>query len=511
MGKKTVTKNYIYNVIYQIIAIISPLITTPYLSRILGADGIGQYSYTYSITSFLMVFAALGFGYYGQREIAKVQDDREKQTCLFWEIFLLRLISVSVCCLVMALLPKISLFSYYQNLLYIWIIQIAAVAFDITFLFYGNENFGGVVLRNIILKAISIALIFIFVKQREQVWIYVLCVAGSSFLGNISLWPAVPKLINKPTFSQLHFKRHIIPMLRLFIPAIASSVYSTIDKFLIGVLVPGTYIQETTQIVDGAQVIVKVEKNISDLENGYYEQAVKLINLCTTIVISLGTVITPRNTKLFADKNIDGFKKNLNVGIKYTFFVGVPLAFGLAAISRNLIPWFFGDEYSACEQLIYIMCPLILLLGLNNLFGLQILVAQSKDSKYTLGILISAVLNLALDFILIPLLYSSGAAVGSVIAEFVGVFVMWLFCRKDVGLSEILKQSWKFLLSGAVMFGVVYTTDCFISSSVLNTLLLILLGAFVYFILLFIMNEEFTKSLFKKAVSYFQSLFKRKV
>jgi O-antigen/teichoic acid export membrane protein len=338
-----------------------------------------------------------------------------------------------------------------------------------------------------------------------------LCIAGSSFLGNISLWPAVPKLINKPTFSQLHFKRHIIPMLRLFIPAIASSVYSTIDKFLIGVLVPGTYIQETTQLVDGTQVIVEVEKNISDLENGYYEQAIKLINLCTTIVVSLGTVITPRNTKLFADKNIDGFKKNLNVGIKYTFFVGVPLSFGLAAISRNLVPWFFGDEYSACEQLIYIMCPLILLLGLNNLFGLQILVAQSKDSKYTLGILISAILNLALDFILIPLLYSSGAAIGSVIAEFVGVLVMWLFCRKDIGLLEILKQSWKFLLSGLAMFGVVYTIDYFISSSVLNTLLLILSGVFVYFLLLFILNEEFTKRLFQKAISYVQSLFKRKV
>ncbi|MBQ9081746.1 MAG: oligosaccharide flippase family protein, partial [Clostridia bacterium] len=320
-NRKNVKKNYIYNVIYQLFVLLTPLITTPYVSRVLGSAGIGQYSFTNSLITYFILLSSLGFGYYAQREIAKEQGDKTAQSKTFWEIFIARLGSVSISLLIYVLLLLNGAFGDYQQLMWILIVNIIASAFDITFLFQGNEQFGIIVLRNVIVKIIGIAAIFIFVQDQADVWVYVLCNSLILIGSNLSLWTRLPAVLSKVKCSELNVKRHIIPTLRLFIPTIAVSVYTILDKTLIGVLIPGTV---TGVGEDGLEIIIK----ISDIENGYYEQSDKLVKMVMTVVTSLGTVMIPRNSQEIASGNIDRFKENIYSALQFVFFLGVPMTFG---------------------------------------------------------------------------------------------------------------------------------------------------------------------------------------
>ena len=205
--KKSVKKNYVYNLIYQVFSIITPLLTTPYISRVLGSDGIGQYTFTNSIASYFILLGSLGFAYYAQREIARKQGDVYEQTKLFWEILISRFIMVMISACLYILLLCLGLFDEtYTVLLWVLLINIIATAFDVVFLFQGNEEFGTILIRNIVIKCIGIALIFIFVRKKSDVWLYILCQSATLFLSNASLWFKLPKRLTKIHFRDLEIK-----------------------------------------------------------------------------------------------------------------------------------------------------------------------------------------------------------------------------------------------------------------------------------------------------------------
>ena len=276
MKKKSITKNYIYNLSYQILIIFLPLITTPYVSRVLGAENVGIYGYTLSIVTYFVLFGALGISMYAQREIAYVQSDIKERSKIFFEIIIFRFITMFV-----------SIFLYYiffvngnnyQNYYFILIMELVSTCFDISWFFQGLEEFKKTVIRNIIVKLISFICILVFVKTKNDLSIYILIYVLSNFIGNMSLWMYLPKYIEKIKINELNIFKHLKPTLWLFIPQIAMQIYTVLDKTMIG-----TIIEDKSEV-------------------GYYEQAQKIVKLCLTLVTSLGIVMVPRMANTFASR-----------------------------------------------------------------------------------------------------------------------------------------------------------------------------------------------------------------
>jgi O-antigen/teichoic acid export membrane protein len=505
--KKSIAENYIFSMLYRVFVCIAPLITTPYISRVLGANGIGQFSFTNSITIYFTLLAGFGFGTYASREIAYKQGNKAAQSKIFWEIIIARFMSSSISTILFCSLGWCGFYKSYSSLMWWWVLEIVAVEFDITFLFEGNEEFQKIVLRNLIIKILSIALVFVIVKKPEDVWIYIICTSGSTLFGNISLWFYLPKCLVKVKFTELQPWIHFRYSLRLFIPAIATSIYSMLDKTLIGLIIQETYTVQEVQIVDGIEKTVEITKRYADLENGYYEQAEKVVKMSTTIITALGTVMCPRNSMEYANGNIEKVKENVYFATNFVWFIGTPMMFGIAALAPNLVPWFLGDGFEKSILLMQLFTPLILFWGLSNVFGSQYLIPTKRDGKYTIGVLSGTFTNIILDSILIYFYWSTGAVIATLFAEFMVAFTMMLMVRREISIFKVMKQSWKYLISGTIMFLCVYVTQAYLSPTILHTFVLILEGIVIYFVLILIFHDRYSLSLFHLGIEKMKNFF----
>lgn len=464
-GKKVI-RNYVFNLIYQVFLVIVPLVLTPYVSRVLLPEGVGQYSFSFSIITYFTLFASLGFTMYGQKEIAKYQGNVEKQTIIFWEINLVRFISTIICLIANFIAVGLDFYGKYSLLLLILSINIFACAFDIVFLFQGNEQFGKIVIRNVIVKLFGIIFVFLFVKDSNDVWIYTLINALIIFISNISLWLYLPKMLTRIKFKELKPFRHIKPTLALFIPTIVTSIYTVLDKTLIGLIIG------------------------DDAQNGYYEGAEKVIKMSLTFITCLGSVMIARNSKEIVDGNTDIVKNNVYFSIKFVWFLGCPLMFGLMAISENLNLWFFGEGYEAVIDLMICFSPIILFLGLNNVLGIQYLIPAGKETQYTLSVLIGALFNFILNIILLYTVGTIGAVLSSVLAELVILIYQIIYLKREFSVKKMLFSGIDNLIAGLIMFVCLYCIAKYFSSSIINTIILIIIGAAIYFVLIFIFKDR---------------------
>lgn len=478
MGKNRVIKNYIYNLIYEAFLIIIPIAVTPYVARVLGENGSGQYSYAFSINTYFTLFASLGFSYYAQRLIASHQGDKKKQSIDFWEIILARLIPTLISLVVYYVPICLNLYGSNYNLLMIILsINVIAIIFDIAFFFQGNEEFAIIVIRSILIKIVSIVCIFLFVKDKSDLGIYTFIQAATVFLSNISLWLCLRKRVVRVSINELNPIKHIPATLILFIPTIATSVYTSLDKTLIGLI---THM---------------------DSENGNYDYSEKLVKMAMTLLTSLGTVMTPRNSKKIADGDIEGVKKNIYASCNFVFFLGIPLVFGIIAVADNFIPWYLGEGYDKAAMLMKIMSPIIIIIGLSNVFGRQYLIPSKRDKEFTTAVIAGATINFILNIILISKLYSYGAAIATVIAELVVTMVMLFFVRKDIRFGTVICESWKEIISGLIMFGVCTLLGNSLLPSIINTIIIITIGIIVYCSSVVLLKDNFAIQLINTLIN----------
>ena len=234
-GRKSVAKNYIYNSLYQILILIVPLFTTPYLSRVLGAEAIGIYSYTLSITTYFVLFGSLGVAMYGQREIAYYQDDEYQRSKTFFEILIMRFVAIGIALFIFYLgfCTQGDYSTYYKIL----ILELVANSLDISWFFQGLEEFKKTVLRNTLIKLISVACVFIFVKDENDLIKYFFIYVLSNLIGNISIWMYLPKYVKKIKIKDIKILRHLKPTITLFIPQVAMQIYTVLDKTMIGMII----------------------------------------------------------------------------------------------------------------------------------------------------------------------------------------------------------------------------------------------------------------------------------
>ena len=432
MAKKSITKNYIYNLIYQIIVLILPFITTPYVSRILGAEAIGIYSYTISIVTYFILFGSLGVAMYGQREVAYVQEDKEKRSKVFFEIVIMRFITLAIA--LIAFYFSFANFGQYNMYYKILCLEIIATCLDISWFFQGLEEFKKTVMRNTLVKLISVICIFTFVKSVDDLYKYFFIYVLSNLFGNISLWMYLPQYVVKTKLSSLNIKQHIKPTIALFIPQIATQIYTVLDKTMIGSIV-----------LDKSEV-------------GFYEQSQKIIKLLLTIATSLGTVMVPRMASTFANGDNEKLKEYIKKSFSFVLLITFPLMFGIVSVADVFVPIFFGEGYDKVVNLICIISPILIAIGISNVIGTQYLLPTKRQKEYTISVTTGALVNLCLNFIFISKYASIGAAIATVIAETMVTLVQLYLVRKDIKIMDIIKIGKNYFIAGILMFFICYLT-----------------------------------------------------
>ena len=431
MKKKDVKKNYIYNLIYQVVALILPIISTPYVSRVLGATNVGIYGYTLSISAYFILFGTLGITLYGQREIAYLQKDKKSYSKVFFEIFFLKLIVMTISAIVFYFVfaTKNHYYYFYYRIL---LLELLANAIDINWFFQGLEEFKKTVTRNLIVKLASIISIFIFVKTKEDLPIYFLIYVLSILLGNLSLWISVPKYVCKVKLNTLQIVRHLKPTLIMFVPQVAIQIYTVLDRTMIG------------RIIEDKSIV------------GAYTQGENIIKLLLTIITSLGAVMLPRIAACFVQKNYEKIKDYIYKSFNVVFMLSMPMIAGIILVVDMFVPEFFGPGYDRVVNVMIILSPILMLIGMSNVIGVQYLLPTKHQKEYTLSVVFGAIVNFIANLFLISRFRAAGAAIGTVIAETVVTLTQIIFVRKDIKFTQILKIAIKYILPTLIMAGACY-------------------------------------------------------
>ena len=464
--EKSVRTNFIYNIIFQLLTYAIPLITTPYASRVLGSEQIGKYSYALSIVTYFTLIAVLGSSTHGQRIIAYNRNDKRKLSQVFWNNVTFRLISTGIALFLYFTFLKviqgnISLLEIVVSL------NLINTVVDITWFFQGLEDFKQTVIRGLMVKIVGMIGIFLFVKAPTDIWKYGIILLGATILGNISLWRYVPKLVELP--QTVHPFYEFKDILLVFLPTIATQVYMVLDKSMIGWITK------------------------SDYSNGCYEQSEKLVRVVLLIITSISSVILPRVAHLYNIGKMNEAQRYIYIAYRIVFFLSIPMMFGTVIISSLFIPIYLGNGYDMSIDLLAIFSILLLSVGLASVTGLAYLVPTKQQNVYTASVTIAAVVNFLLNCFMIPRIGAYGAAIASVIAETIGAVIQIVYCikTKQLELKKIVLPSWRYYLSGSIMFGILLYVKGKVPSDIVGLAILLAVGISIYMLCVLLLRDEF--------------------
>ena len=448
-----VIRNYLYNVGYQVLAIIVPLITSAYVSRVLRPEGVGANAFTNSIIQYFILFASMGIGYYGNRQIAYVRDNRPKMAKTFWEIQIVKTIMT----LVSIIAFEIFLIFYTRQFDYMLAqsLNLIAVAFDISWFYEGIENFKVTVLKNSLVKIVSMIAIFLFIKGPYDVTLYIVVLALSTLLGNLTLWPDIYRDLPKIKVKSLNPWIHFLPMVELFIPQIATQVYVQLNRTMLGVMV-------------------------NETASGYYQYSDNLVKLILALVTATGTVMLPHVANAVSRGNMEKVNQMLYKSFDFVSAIAIPMMFGLAAISLTLAPKYYGPGYGPVGPAMMIESIVILMIAWSNALGVQYLLPIHHQKQFTISVTVGALINIILNFPLIHFYGLNGAMWSTVLSE-IGVTMYQLIAVRGLLSYRILFSGlWKYIISGVVMFLPVFWMNTHLQDSWLMMGLEVIVGVVIY-------------------------------
>ncbi len=461
-------ENLILNSVYQILAIFVPFITAPYLGRILGTEQIGTYTYVHSIVSYFSHFAMMGLMNYGSREIAKVRENRQKRSRIFSEIYTMQLLTAGVSTLIYVFFALAS-HTEYQLITKIMILWTASNLLDVGWYCTGMEQFRTIVKWNIVVKAANIILILAVIKSFSDFPKYAYIMAGGQFISQLMLALIVKREVDfhLPKLSDIwpHFKPNIL----LFLPAIAATVYQVMDKIMIGAI-----------------------STKSDL--AYYEYADKIIQIPLLVFGAMGTVMLSRMSSL-RSKEDESEEKLLGLSMDLSLVLASVSSFGLAAISQELVNIYYGRAFEPSGFIMLLLTPVIFLNGWANVLRMQYVIPRGLDKIYVKATFAGAIVNLIINALLIPRYSSIGAAIGTIIAQFVVACVFTKYSKVDLPLAYYLKRNIPFIICGIAMFAAVKLIQLTHSESLVGLIIDILVGGLVYTILSACFAKRDTKHL----------------
>lgn len=441
-----------------------PLLTTPYLARVLGPNGVGINSYTNSIMQYFVLFGCLGTNLYANRKIAFVRDNEDELSKTFWEIFILRILMLSMS-FVIFLFFVFSSNSQYEAYYVAQSITLVATMFDVSWFFMGIENFSVTVVRNFIVKIITLICIFAFVKSSSDLFLYILIISLSLLFGNLTMIPNLNKYVKKIDVKSINIKNHLLPSLLLFIPEVATQIYLVLNKTMLGII-------------------------ISVQASGFYDQSDKIIKIVLAIVTATGTVMLPHVANAFINGDRSKTKEYLYDCFSIVTMISVPLFMGIASVSSKLVPLFFSSKFISVAPLLRIESIVILLIAWSNAIGVQYLLPTNQTKKYTTSVILGSIANLLLNVPFIIFFNTLGAIFATVLSELVVTIYQLYSIKKQISFKSLFKGIYKYMLSGIVMFVV---------TSFLNDLwpltwgylfMEIFVGAFVYILLTIILKAN---------------------
>ncbi|MDM8221692.1 flippase [Limosilactobacillus vaginalis] len=449
-----VIKNYLYNAGYQILNMIIPLITVPYISRVLGAHDVGINEYTNAWVTFFYLMGQMGITLYGNREVAYHRDDLYERSRTFWGVEALQLLTVSSA-FVLYLVAVFLFSTTFKEFFLLQAIWIIATGVDISWYFMGLEEFRITVVRNTLVKIASLILIFTVVKTSNDLGKYILILGASQLVGNLTLWPYLRGNIVWVSIKKWHPFKHFYPSLLLFIPTITTQVYLVLNRLMLG--------RMSTQ---------------ADLGN--FGQADKIVKFVLAVVTATGTVMLPHVANKFAKGDIKGVRNSLYSSFNFVSAIAIPMMFGLMAIAKKFGPWFLGREFVLAGSVIFLEAPIILLIAWSNVTGTQYLMPVNRVKEYTTSVTIGALSNVIFNFVLIGKYGANGAAIATVGSEFlVTASQLWMI-HSTISRRKLFRETWKYLFCGMVMFIVVNRICSVINMTVANLILEVVVGAIIY-------------------------------
>lgn len=453
----TLKKNLGYQTLYQLLNTCLPLVTSPYLARVLGAAQQGVFSYTQSIVNYFTLFAMLGIVNYGTRTIAACGENREKRTVSFWNIYAIQFVASFAA---MGIYGSYLFLICGENILIAWIqgLYILGSLLDINWLFFGVEEFDVTVKRSMIIRIASVVGILVLVKSPEDLWIYTIIMAGSTVLSNGILWWFVPKLVDLDGIRRIKFlnvRTHIKPVLILFVPLIAMSVYHIMDKTMLGIL--SSYEQ-----------------------TGFYYNADKIINIPIGIITGIGTVMLPRMSALEELGKKSESEKLFEMSVEMVIMLSSAMAFGISAVAKEFTPLFFGNGFDACILLMIVLSPVLIIKSISQTIRMQYLIPTHRENIFIQAVFAGAIVNFIVNSALINKYGALGAVIGTLTAELVTcVWQCWKI-KKDINIARLLSKSICYLVFGFGMMVSVRLVANVFSNRIMGILLEICTGGLVY-------------------------------
>lgn len=476
-NKKTtgVITNFFYSSGYQILKIILPLITIPYVTRVLGAENLGVYNYTYSCAVYFAMFAHLGFENYGNRLIAQKRDNTDDLNHAFSSLYIFQILSSVVA--ILAYIVFMVLFCK-DNRLVAWIqlLYVGSELFNVSWLYFGLEKFKANVLIHLLVKLASFACIFIFVKDINDLPVYTLICTASILASFFLLWIRMGKYARFIKVSAQEIFSHAKGSFILFFPVLVISVYRTMDKIMLG--------------------------NMSLMsEVAIYSYADRIVELPYGIIAALGTVMLPRMSNYYSKGEKGIAEKYIVVSMRFMLFMACAMAFGMMGIGKTFAPLYFGPAFTKCGTLIMVIAPMVIIRACANVVRTQYLLPNKRDKDYIISILIGVVINFVFNSLMIPKWQSTGAAIATLFAESFVALYQIVACRKDLPIARYTFRNWFFLIAGFIMFVAVYIIGKAVGTSILTLCLQLFTGALIYMFLaggyLFLFDREMVGKLLR--------------
>lgn len=451
-----VLKNYAYNLSYQLLVIILPIITTPYVTRVFSSNDLGTYGYFNSIVTYFILLATLGVANYGTKEISSHRNDIRKN---FWGIYTLQF--GATCLSILLYIILCFAFSFMQNpVAYILGLSLLSKGMDISWLFQGLEDFRKITVRNITVKLVGVVSIFLFVKSPGDLYLYVSLLTVFELLGQLSMWFPAHEFIGKPHLDLYYAKQHLKPVILLFLPQIAISLYVTLDRTMLGALA------STTDV-------------------GIYDQALKLVNILLTLVTSLGSVMLPRVSNLLSKGNNEAVNRMHQISFLIYNLVIFPTIAGMLIINNDFVKFFLGNDFQEARYAIAIMIFRMFFIGWTNIMGIQILIPHNKNKEFLTSTTVPAIVSVGLNLLLLPKFGYIGAAIVSVLTEVFVWGIQLYFTRKYLKDVPIYKSTVKIFLASILMyFALSFLKTILTFIPIINVVVYTIFGVILYSLLI---------------------------
>lgn len=475
---RSIRLNFALNTIRTSLGFLVPLATFPYVSRVLGPENLGRVEFANSVVSYFVLFAALGIPMYGMREIARVRGDAMARSSTVLELG--TIVSLSVAASYIAYFPIVFLVPQLRaeaTLLFIAAPTIFLTDLSFEWFYVGIEDQLYITVRYLITKFIQVAALFLLVHDTNDLYVYAAINVGLSSVSTVFNMARLRKYQTKVPLKGLNFGRHIKPALCIFAAQVATSVYMSLDVTMLG--------------------LIRTKEEV-----GVYTAANRIVRIVISVVTSFSAVIVPRIESALRGGDFEGYRACLEKSLRFTLILALPSLAGLEVVADDLIAVFAGNKYEGAVIAVRMLSPVVLIVGLANFVGLQVLFANRREGAYTFAVSVAAICNFVSNALLIPRLGLYGAILGTLIAECVGLFVECVAARGFLRDADLRVQVWKYFVAVALMCAAVFCMRwlCADMSRIARLAVCVASGAAVYAAVLIAVREKMSMGILRSAM-----------